>query len=117
MRRCCHYRSTSETTSLVKRCVGYSVQLANKSYVANESVVFKFIVIDKAEEVRRWSTSRPLIEITLFPLTTTFTFRTYDVPLPIASDSKPLIGPLFILALYIYQPIELPASASVWPTF
>jgi len=52
-RRCYNYQSTSKTVNLVKLCAGCNAQSANKSYVANESVVFKFIVIDKAEEVRR----------------------------------------------------------------
>jgi len=67
-RRCYNYQSTSETAILVKRCVGCNVHLANTSYIVSKSVILKFIVIDKAEEVRRWSDL--LIEIHSLLLTT-----------------------------------------------
>ena len=69
-RRCYNYQSTSETANLVKLCAGYNVHLANKSYIVSKSVVLKFIVIDKAEEVRRWSDL--LIEIHSLLLTTNY---------------------------------------------
>ena len=110
-RRCYSYQSTSGTAILVKLCAGYNAQSANTSYVASKSVFFEFIVIDKAEEVRRWSTSRPLIEITLFPLTTT-TFRTHGVPLLIASGSKLSIRASSILAFSTSPSSFLPLCPS-----